>query len=191
MDLFAIFISATLVSNILLAQFLGICPFIGVSKKSSSAIGMGSAVIFVITLSSSITWLIFHFVLVPFNLEFMRTIAFILLIASLVQFVEMVMKKYMVGLYKSLGVYLPLITTNCAVLGSALISVDRGLNFVGTLANSFGISLGFAIVIFIFSTIRERLELATTPKGFQGAPVALIVASIMAMGFFGFLGVGA
>jgi len=164
MHLFSLFIGSTLVTNIILSSFLGICPFIGVSKKSSSAIGMGSAVVVVITLSSAITWLIFRFILVPFELEFMRTIVFILLIASLVQFVEMVMKKYMVSLYKSLGVYLPLITTNCAVLGAALMNVDRGFDFISTIVNALGVSIGFMIVIYLFSTIRERLDLAKTPE---------------------------
>ena len=190
MELLGIFIGATLVANILLAQFLGICSFVGVSKKSSSAIGMGGAVVFVITISSAATWLIYHFVLVPYSLEFMRTIVFILVIASLVQFVEMFMKKYMEGLYKALGVYLPLITTNCAVLGAALINIDRTLGFAQTIVNGFGISVGYALVIFIFSTIRERLELANTRAGFKGVPIALVSASIMAMAFFGFSGLG-
>ena len=190
MELFSIFIGATLVANILLAQFLGICSFIGVSKKSESALGMGAAVVFVITTSSTVTWLIFHFILAANNLEFMRTIVFILVIASLVQFVEMVMKKYMVGLYKALGVYLPLITTNCAVLGAALLNIDRALGFVPTIVSGFGISFGYALVIFLFSTIRERLELSNTPAGFKGVPIALVTASIMAMAFFGFAGLG-
>ncbi|MCL1936437.1 MAG: RnfABCDGE type electron transport complex subunit A [Defluviitaleaceae bacterium] len=190
MHLFSLFIGATLVTNIILSSFLGLCSFIGVSKKSSAAIGMGGAVLVVITLSSAITWLVFNFILVPFEIEFMRTIVFILLIASLVQFVEMVMKKHMVSLYKALGVYLPLITTNCAVLGAALMNIDRGFDFATTMVNALGISVGFFIVIYLFSTIRERLDLAKTPEGFKGAPIALITASLMAMGFFGFLGLG-
>ena len=186
----ALFIGALLVSNILLASFLGVCPFIGVSKKSSSALGMGMAVVFVIMVSSTATWAITAFLLVPFNLVFMRSIVFILVIASIVQFVEMVMKKYMVPLYKALGVFLPLITTNCAVLGAALINMDRNFTFTQSIISSAGISLGFALVIFIFSTIRERLELATAPRGFKGVPVALITASIMAMAFVGFAGLG-
>ena len=188
MELFALFIGSTLVTNIILSQFLGICSFIGVSKKSSSAVGMGGAVIFVIVLSTIVTWIIDTFVLVPNNLAFMRTLTFILVIASLVQFVEMVMKKYMPPLYKSLGVFLPLITTNCAVLAVALLSVERGMGFVETLVYSFAISLGYALVIYLFSTIRERLDLAATPEGFKGAPIALITATMMALGFFGFLG---
>ncbi|MCL1990528.1 MAG: RnfABCDGE type electron transport complex subunit A [Defluviitaleaceae bacterium] len=190
MELFSIFIGASLVSNIILANFLGICSFMGVSKKSSSALGMGFAVVFVITTSSMATWAIFHFLLVPFQLEFMRTIVFILVIATLVQFVEMYMKKNMQTLYKALGVYLPLITVNCAVLGAALLNIDRGFNFLGTVSSALGISLGYTLVIFIFSTIRERLELANTPRGFRGAPIALITAAIMAMAFFGFFGLG-
>ena len=190
MELFNIFIGALLVSNIILANFLGICSFVGVSKKSSSALGMGMAVVFVITASSMLTWPVYHFILSPFELQFMRTIAFILVIATLVQFVEMFMKKNMQKLYKSLGVYLPLITVNCAVLGAALLNIDRQLGFFETVANALGISLGYTLVIYIFSTIRERLELATTPRGFKGVPIALITASIMAMAFVGFFGLG-
>jgi len=190
MELFNIFIGATLVSNIILANFLGICSFVGVSKKSSSALGMGMAVVFVITASSIVTWPIYHFVLTPFELTFMRTIVFILIIATLVQFVEMFMKKNMVSLYKSLGVYLPLITVNCAVLGAALLNIDRNLTFFETVANGLGISVGYALVIYIFSTNRERLELATTPRGFKGVPIALITAAVMAMAFVGFFGLG-
>lgn len=188
MEYLGLFIGATLITNIILSSFLGLCSFIGISNKSSSAIGMGGAVIFVIVVSSSLTWLIFEYILVPFGIEFMRTIVFILLIASIVQFVEMIMKKYMVSLYKTLGVYLPLIATNCAVLGAAIMGIDRGHNFIGNVVNAAGTSVGFAIVIFIFSTIRERLVHSTTPRGFKGAPVALVTASIMALAFFGFLG---
>jgi len=190
MELFNIFIGALLVSNIILANFLGICSFVGVSKKSSSALGMGMAVVFVITAASMATWPVYHFVLTPFDLTFMRTIVFILIIATLVQFVEMFMKKNMVSLYKSLGVYLPLITVNCAVLGAALLNIDRDLTFWGTVANGLGISLGYCLVIYIFSTIRERLDLATTPRGFKGIPIALVTASLMAMAFVGFFGLG-
>ena len=188
MEYFSLFISASLVSNIILANFLGICPFIGVSKKSSAAIGMGAAVVFVIVLSSTATWLIDKFVLVEFGLEFMRTIVFIMFIATVVQFLEMYMKKFMVGLYKSLGVYLPLITTNCAVLGAALINIDKDLDLFGTIVNSAGISIGFALVIFLFSTLREKLDNANVPRGFKGAPIALIVAAIMGVAFIGFAG---
>jgi len=188
MELFALFIGSTLVSNIILSQFLGICSFIGVSRKSSSAVGMGGAVVFVIVLSTMITWVIDRLVLVPFGLLFMRTLTFILVIASLVQFVEMFMKRFMPPLYKSLGVYLPLITTNCAVLAVALLSVEHGMDFVSTVVYSFAISFGYAVVIYLFSTIRERLDVATTPRGFKGAPIALITATMMALGFFGFLG---
>ena len=190
MELFNIFIGSMLISNVILSNFLGICPFIGVSKKSSSAIGMGLAVVFVIILSSAITWAIDVYVLRANGLIYLRTIVFILVIATLVQFLEMFMKKYMVSLYKSLGVYLPLITTNCAVLGAALLNVEQDLNFLGTIANAAGISLGFAVVIFIFSTMRERLDLANVPRGFKGAPIALVMAALMGVAFVSFVGMG-
>lgn len=190
MELFGILMSATLISNIVLANFLGICPLIGVSKKTSSALGMGMAVMFVIMVSSTVTWMVYYFLLEPFGLSFMRTIVFILIIATLVQFVEMVMKKYMIALYKALGVYLPLITTNCAVLGAVLININRNLTFVEALVNGFGISAGFLLVILVFATIRERLEFAPVPRGFKGVPVALLTAAIMSMAFVGFAGMG-
>jgi len=188
MNLFGLFIASTLVANIILAQFLGICSFIGVSKKSSSALGMGGAVMFVTVLTASITWAIHRYILEPFNLQYMRTIVFILVIAAVVQFVEMVLKKYLPPLYKTLGVYLPLITTNCLVLAVAIINIDRSHSFVENLVYSFAISLGYTIVIYLFSTIRERLDLAATPEGFKGAPIALITATMMALAFVGFSG---
>ncbi|MCL1924835.1 MAG: RnfABCDGE type electron transport complex subunit A [Defluviitaleaceae bacterium] len=190
MELFSIFIGAFLVQNIILSLFTGMCPFIGVSKKASSALGMGLAVIFVITLSATLIWPLYTFVLVPNNIEFMRTIVFILLIATVVQFVEMFMKKYMKSLYKSLGIYLPLITTNCAVLGAVIFNVNRNLDFGGAVANAFGISAGFALVIYLFSTMRERIDTNTVPRGFKGVPIALVTAAIMAMAFAGFAGLG-
>ena len=190
MELFGLLIGSMLVSNVILANFLGICPFIGVSKKSSAAIGMGAAVIFVILLSSTATWAIYHYILVPFDLQFMRTIVFIMFIAAVVQFLEMYMKKFMVGLYKSLGVFLPLITTNCAVLGAALINIDSDFGFVQMLVNATGTSVGFALVIYLFSTLRERLDNANVPRGFKGAPIALIVAALMGVAFIGFGGIG-
>lgn len=200
-DLIFIVISAMLVQNIILTQFLGICPFIGVSKKTNSAFGMGLAVIFVITLSTLITWTIDKFLLVEFGLEYMRTIVFILVISAVVQSVEMIMKKIAPALYRMLGIYLPLITTNCAVLGVALLVVQnttytvRGvelpLNFSNMLAYTIGTSLGFSFVLYIFSTIRERIAKSEgdLPKSLQGAPLALITAAIMAMAFYGLNGV--
>ncbi|MCL1995365.1 MAG: RnfABCDGE type electron transport complex subunit A [Defluviitaleaceae bacterium] len=190
MEYLSLFIGATLVTNIILASFLGICPVIGVSKKVSSALGMGGAVIFVTVVSSAATWLIYHLLLVGLGLEFMRTIVFILIVASLVQFVEMFMKKFTPALYKVLGVFLPLMATNCAIIGAALINIDRDFTFTSTIVHAFGVSIGFTLVIFIFSTIRERLETSNTPEGFKGVPIALVVVTIMAMGFFGFVGLG-
>ena len=189
-EIIALFIGAVLVQNIVLSSFLGICPLLGVSKKTSSALGMGLSVVFVVVVSSSLTWIIYHTILLPRDIVFMRTIVFILLIASLVQFVEMVVKKYMTSLYRSLGVFLPLITTNCVVLGAAILNIDRGLSFGEAFINSLGISLGFCFVIYVFSTIRVRLEQANTPKGFKGVPISLITASMMAMAFIGFVGIG-
>jgi len=191
MGLFEIFISAFIVQNIVLAGFLGICPLIGVSKKQSSAFGMGMAVMFVIMMASIITFAIYHWILIPFDLAFMRTIVFIMVNASLVQFVEMAVKKFFPPLYKSLGIFLPLIAVNCAVLGAVLLNIDRNLNFIESMVNSFGISAGFLLVIFIFSTLRERLEMsAQTPRGFRGVPIALIVSGLMAIAFMGFAGMG-
>lgn len=185
MDLFVIFMGAALVNNIILTQFLGICPFLGVSKKTDQAVGMGVAVIFVIFIASTMTFLLYKFVLEPLQIEYMQTIAFILVIASLVQFVEMVIKKYSPGLYKSLGVYLPLITTNCAVLGTANAVITKGLTFPQMVIYSLGISVGFALVMFIFSAIREKLDLAPIARSFGGNPIALVTAAIMALAFFG------
>lgn len=185
MSFFVIFIGAALVNNIILTQFLGICPFLGVSKKSDQAIGMGAAVTFVIFIASLMAYVINAYVLVPFEIEYMQTIAFILLIASLVQFVEMVIKKYSPSLYKSLGVFLPLITTNCAVLGTANNIVTKNFDLLETIVYSIGISIGFTLVMFIFSTLRERLEQAPMPQSFKGNPIALITAGIMALAFFG------
>ncbi|MDR1782451.1 MAG: electron transport complex subunit RsxA, partial [Bacilli bacterium] len=166
-------------------QFLGICPFLGVSKKSDQAIGMGAAVTFVIFIASILAYVINTFVLVPMNIEFLQTIAFILVIASLVQFVEMFLKKFSVGLYKSLGVFLPLITTNCAVLGTANNIVTKNLDIFSTIFYSLGISVGFTLIMFIFSIIREKLEIAPIDRSFKGNPIALITAAIMALAFFG------
>lgn len=185
MDLYVIFMGAALVNNIILTQFLGICPFLGVSKKSEQAIGMGAAVTFVIFIASLMAYCLYTFVLVPLQIEYMQTIAFILVIASLVQFVEMVMKKYSPALYKSLGVFLPLITTNCAVLGTANNVITKEFNLPQTIIYSLGISIGFTLVMYIFSTIREKLEHAPITRSFKGNPIALITAAIMALAFFG------
>ena len=193
-QLIMVVLSAMLVENIILTQFLGICSFIGVSGKKTSAVGMGFAVMFVITLSTIITWSIDKYLLVEYNLKYMRTIVFILVISAVVQSVEMIMKKIAPALHKLLGIYLPLITTNCAVLGVALLAVENDLyrsSFSMMLAYAVGISLGFTFVIYIFSTIRERLadNEGDLPKSLQGAPIALITAAIMAMAFYGLGGV--
>jgi len=185
MALFGLFIGSVLVQNIVLTQFLGICSFLGVSKKSDSAIGMGAAVVFVIFISSVMSFVVYNYILLPLDIMFMQTIAFILLIASIVQFVEMFIKKFSPALYKNLGVFLPLITTNCAVLGVANAVVTNHLTFIQTVVFSIGIALGYALVIFIFSTIREKLEAAPITRSFAGNPIGLITAAIMAMAFFG------
>jgi len=187
-EMIIIIISAVLINNIILSQFLGVCPFLGVSKKLSSAIGMGVAVIFVLTLSSLITWLVQFFVLEKLEIGYLRTIAFILVIAALVQFVEMVMKKNTPDLYKALGVYLPLITTNCAVLGVAIINIQKSYTIMQTFANSLGNGIGFTLALILFAGIRERLEDADIPKSLNGLPIALITAALMSISFLGFTG---
>lgn len=178
-------INGMLINNVTLSRFYGICPFLGVSKKSSSALGMGVAVIFVILVAAVICWPIYHYILVPAGIPFMDTITYILVIASLVQLIEMIIKKYSPSLYKALGVYLPLITTNCAVLGVAQGNTDEGLSFIDSIANALGTSIGFAVIIFVFSTIRYRLESSNIPKAFKGIPIALITAAIMAIALLG------
>lgn len=182
-------INGMLIDNVILSRFYGICPFLGVSKKTDSALGMGVAVIFVILLATLITWPIYNFILVKANIAYLDTIVYILVIASLVQFVEMFIKKYSPSLYKSLGVYLPLITTNCAVLGVAQGNTDQGLSFVDSIANAIGTSVGFLVIIFIFSCIRYRLETTNTPKCLKGVPIALITAAIMSLAFLGLSGI--
>ena len=181
-------LNAMLIDNVILSRFYGICPFLGVSKKTSSALGMGLAVIFVIVLASLICYPLYHFILVPAGIPYMDTITYILVIASLVQFVEMFLKKYSPSLYKSLGVYLPLITTNCAVLGVAQGNTDQGLSFMQSLANALGTSIGFMLILFVFSCIRARLEASNTPKALKGIPIALITAAIMSLAFMGLSG---
>lgn len=187
-DLIALAFSAFILQNIILTQFLGICPFIGVSTKRSSALGMGFAVIFVMLISSSVTWLLYNFVLDALDITYMRTIVFILVIASLVQMVETFLKKASPALYKALGIYLPLITTNCAVLGVAVLNITEAHTFVEMLVFTTFIGLGFLFVMYIFSMIREKLDFAPVPKAFKGAPIALIVAAILAIIFTRFGG---
>ncbi len=187
-ELLIILIGSSLVSNVVLSQFLGLCPFLGVSKKVNTAAGMGVAVIFVITLSSTVAGLIYQFILVPLNMEYMQTIVFILVIAALVQFVEMFLKKFVVGLYESLGVYLPLITTNCAVLGVALTNVTKGYNVLFGIVNGFATAVGFTIAIVLLASIRERLEYNDIPKPLKGMPIVLLTAGLMAIAFCGFSG---
>ena len=184
-DIFTIIIAAVFINNVILNKFLGMCPFMGVSKKTSSALGMGAAVIFVIFFASICTYGLYYFVLEPFSLQYMDLITFILVIAAFVQLVEMFIKKFSPTLYKSLGIYLPLITTNCAVLGVALENISNGFTFTEMLAYSFAVPLGFTLVIFIFSCIRERMEISKVPTSFFGNPIALIVAGIMALAFSG------
>ena len=180
--------SSMLVDNVVLSRFYGICPFLGVSRKVKSSLGMGIAVVFVILLATLICWPLYNFVLVPAKIQFMDTVAYILVIASLVQLVGLFIKKYSPSLYKSLGIYLPLITTNCAVLGVVQANTDQGLSFLNSLANGIGTSVGFLLIIVVFSCIRVRLETANVPKAFKGLPIALIVAAIMAMAFVGLQG---
>ena len=189
-ELFVILIGAMFIENFVLSKFLGICPFLGVSQKTSTALGMSGAVVFVMTLSSAATYLVNDLLLKPNDLEYLQTIAFILVIAALVQFVEIVLKKLVPPLYKALGIYLPLITTNCAVLGSALINVDPERNYSLLEAIFFGFSagLGFTIALILFSGIRERLETSDIPESFKGMPIALIAASLVSVAFVGFAG---
>lgn len=187
MKLILLFLSIVLVNNVIMSQFLGICPFLGVSKKVDTAVGMGFSVTFVLTLASVITYFIQSLLEVTGN-EFLQTIAFILVIASIVQFVEMVIQKMSPSLYQALGVFLPLITTNCAVLGIALVNVQEGYSLVETMVNGFGAGAGFTLAIVLFAGIRERLELSDIPESFKGFPITLISASLMSMAFLGFVG---
>jgi len=186
--LFIIFLSAALVNNYVLNRFLGICPFLGVSKNSSAAFGMGMAVIFVMTIASMTTWLIQHYLLIPLNITFLQTITFILVIATLVQFVEMVIAKTSPALQQALGIFLPLITTNCAVLGVATINSDSNLNFVESIVNGLGAGVGFTIALLLMSAIRERLNLTDVPECMSGIPIAFSIAGLMSLAFMGFTG---
>ena len=183
-----IFFSVVLINNFILSRFLGLCPFLGVSKESKAALSMGIAVTFVMTMASLVTWFFYHFFLVPYQLEFLQTIVFILVIATFVQFVEMVIAKTSPPLQEALGIYLPLITTNCAVLGVSLLNVKEGYNLLETLVNGFGGGVGFTMAILIMASIRERLELCDVPQCMRGFPIAFIITSMMAFAFFGFQG---
>lgn len=188
MTLFLIFVSAAIVNNFVLSYFLGICPFVGVSKKISSAVSMGMAVTFVMTIAGVVTWLIYHLILVPAGVEVLEYVSFILVIASLVQLVEMFIKKVSKPLYDALGIYLPLITTNCAILGLALFSVLREYDFMENLFFALGAGAGFTLALVIMAGIREELELADVPKHFQGAGITMMVAGSLALAFMGFAG---
>ncbi|WP_297310803.1 electron transport complex subunit RsxA [uncultured Oscillibacter sp.] len=186
--LLAITLAAILANNFIFSQFLGICPFLGVSKKVDTAVGMGFAVTFVMGLASAITWAVYNFILVPLDLKYMQTVAFILVIASLVQFIEMFLQKSMPSLYTALGVYLPLITTNCAVLGVALLNIQESYNFIESVVYGITGGIGFLVAIVLFASIRERLVFAEYPKSFEGFPIALVTAGLMALAFMGFSG---
>jgi len=188
MKLILLFISAAVINNFVLSYFLGICPFVGVSKKISSALSMGMAVTFVMTITAVVTWLIYHLILVPANLEILEYVSFILVISALVQLVEMFVKKVSKPLYETLGIYLPLITTNCAILGLALFSVLRDYEFMESLIFGIGAGAGFTLAIVIMAGIREELELAKVPKPFEGAGITMIVAASLALAFMGFAG---
>ena len=186
-ELLAITLGAILANNFIFSQFLGICPFLGVSKKVDTAVGMGIAVTFVMGLASAITWLV-NLLLVKLGLAYMQTVAFILVIAALVQFIEMFLQKAMPSLYTALGVYLPLITTNCAVLGVALLNIQNNYNFISSVVYGITGGLGFLLAIVLFASIRERLVFAEYPKAFEGFPIALVTAGLMALAFMGFSG---
>ncbi len=188
LELLLILVSAVFVNNFVLARFLGICPFLGVSKKVETALGMGMAVIFVMTVASVVTWFIQYFVLVPFGIEYLQTIAFILVIASLVQMVEMIIQKASPVLYQSLGIFLPLITTNCAVLGVAVLNIQKGFSFLETVIFALGASVGFTLAMVLFAGLRERLDLSPVPKSFRGTAIALVTAGLLSLAFMGFAG---
>ena len=188
-SLIIILMSSVLVNNYVLSKFLGICPFLGVSKKLDHATGMGVAVTFVMLLATAVTWPIQIYVLNSFGLEYLQTIVFILVIATLVQFVELVLKKYIPSLHKSLGVYLPLITTNCAVLGVTVNNIQDGYGFIESMVSSLGCGLGFLLAMVLFSGVRERMEKSNPPKAFQGLPITLVAAAIVSLAFYGFAGI--
>ena len=187
--LIIIMMGGVLINNYVLQQFLGICPFLGVSKKVNQAVGMGVAVTFVMLVATAATYPIYHYILKPNNLAFLQTIVFILVIATLVQFVEIILKRFIPSLFKALGVYLPLITTNCAVLGVTLNNITDGYNFIESIVSSLGVGLGFLLAMVLFAGVRSRIEKCPAPKAFKGLPTTLIAASIVAMSFYGFSGV--
>lgn len=188
-DILLLCFSAILAENFIFVKFMGVCPFLGVSGKIDTALSMGMAVTFVMTVASAASWAVYNFVLIPFGLEYLETIAFIIIIASLVQLIEMFMKKAFPPLYKALGIYLPLITTNCAVLGVALLNVQNGYNLLQSVLYGFFAALGFTFALFVFAGVRQRLELASPPKAFEGVPLSLVAAGLIAMAFSGFQGI--
>ncbi len=187
-NIFLLMLTAILTENFIFSKFLGICPFLGVSEKPDTALGMGMAVTFVMTISSTVTYGVYYYLLVPFGLEYLQTIAFILIIASLVQFIEMFLRRFVPALYSALGIYLPLITTNCAVLGAALLNISEGYTFLESVLYGFSAALGFTLAIVLFAGVRERLKYADPPKAFVGFPLLLITAGLVAMAFSGFSG---
>ncbi len=189
MEYLLIFISAIFVNNIILSQFLGICPFLGVSKKIDTALGMGAAVAFVLTLATVVTWLVQTYVLNVFGLQYLQTLAFILIIAALVQMVEIILKKVSPALYQALGIFLPLITTNCAVLGVAILVIQKDFNLIESIVYAFSTAVGFALALTIFAGIREQLELVNIPKGMRGMAIVLVTAGLLSLAFMGFSGV--
>ena len=189
MEYLLIFISAIFVNNIVLSQFLGICPFLGVSKKIDTSLGMSAAVAFVLTLATVVTWLVQYYVLAPFGLEYLQTIAFILVIASLVQMGEIVLKKVSPALYQALGIFLPLITTNCAVLGVAILVIQKDYNLAQSIMYAFSTALGFGLALTVFAGIREQLELNNIPRGMRGMAIVLVTAGLLSLAFMGFSGV--
>ncbi len=181
--------AAIITENFIFSRFLGICPFLGVSEKPSTAAGMGFAVMFVMTISSALTWLVYKYILIPAGLEYIKTIAFILIIAAIVQVIEMFLKRFVPALYQALGIYLPLITTNCAVLGAALLNIQNGFSFIESVVFGFSAALGFTIALLIFAGVRERLRFINPPKAFRGLPILLLSAGLIAMAFSGFSGI--
>lgn len=188
-EILLIAFAAIITENFIFSRFLGICPFLGVSEKPSTAMGMGLAVTFVMTVSSALTFLVYQYILVPSGLEYIKTIAFILIIAALVQIIEMFLKKFVPALYQALGIYLPLITTNCAVLGAALLNVQNGFNFIESTVFGLSAAIGFTVALLVFAGVRERLRFATPPKAFKGVPILLVSAGLIAMAFSGFAGI--
>lgn len=188
-DVLLMMFGAIIVENFIFSKFYGCCPFLGVSEKPDTALGMGMAVTFVMTLSSAVTWAVYHLLLEPFGLEYLKTVAFILVIAALVQFIEMFLRKFIPALYSAMGIFLPLITTNCAVLGSALVNIQKGYNFIESVCFGFAAALGFTLAIVIFAGLRARIDTAAAPRAFRGFPLTLIAAGLLAMAFAGFSGI--